>query len=212
TYNNNSAHVEYLLAGAEQGEDGQFTFIRDDDLRKIVQTIPEWCSFIMIADCCRSGALVEGANEIFEHSTNTPRFLWELKDPSSRDLEILITACQNDPVTFNFFLDGKPKSFFLHTLMVAINCFGTHTSNRSLVEQIRSYMTDERVLSKLVGFVGRIQQPELYCNSVQASLCFLSLEIGHNVDPPSDENSGGNGGGAHGISEGSHGSSQAEAY
>jgi hypothetical protein len=89
--------------------------MEDDDLREVVQTIPEECSFTMIADCSHSGAIVEGANEIFGHSTNK-----SIDNPSSRDLGTVITACQNDQVTTNCFVDGKPKRFFLHTLMTVM--------------------------------------------------------------------------------------------
>ncbi|KAK2426486.1 PI-PLC X domain-containing protein [Trifolium repens] len=65
--------------------------MEDDDLCEVVQTIPEECSFTMIADCSHSGAIVEGANEIFGHSTNK-----SIDNPSSRDLGTVITACQND--------------------------------------------------------------------------------------------------------------------
>jgi hypothetical protein len=104
--------------------------MEDDDLREVVQTIPEECSFTMIADCSHSGAIVEGANEIFGHSTNKSidnsiraphnECLWKLNNPSSRDLGTVITACQNDQVTSNCFVDGKPKRFFLHTLMTVM--------------------------------------------------------------------------------------------
>jgi hypothetical protein len=115
----------------------------------------------MIADCSHSGAIVEGANEIFGHSTNK-----SIDNPSSRDLGTVITACQNDQVTSNCFVDGKPKSFFLHTLMLTLDRYGTHISNRSLVERLRSYMAEEKTFNK--GLSGDTEkQKGQNCNGVE---------------------------------------------
>ncbi|WJX60737.1 RING-type E3 ubiquitin transferase [Trifolium repens] len=170
--------------------------MEDDDLREVVQTIPEECSFTMIADCSHSGAIVEGANEIFGHSTNKSidnsiraphnECLWKLNNPSSRDLGTVITACQNDQVTSNCFVDGKPKSFFLHTLMLTLDRYGTHISNRSLVERLRSYMAEEKTFNK--GLSGDTEkQKGQNCNGVEGKI-YTQVSFGLCYQRPPKDN------------------------
>ncbi|GAU18884.1 hypothetical protein TSUD_228740 [Trifolium subterraneum] len=132
----------------------------------------------MISDSCRSGAIIEGANEIIGHSTyqsvsdrrNAPRsrFLQaRLNEPSGRYLGVLITACQSDQSTTAINGSVNSRTYFLPILMSVITRMGVHISNYTLVSEIASSMANS----------GRMcQTPGLYCHPTQMSLEFLSLK------------------------------------
>ncbi|XP_045810042.1 metacaspase-5-like [Trifolium pratense] len=177
-YNNNSGYIEYISLG--KNAEGVKTFISDNTLRHIVEPLPQGCSFTFMADCCCSGALLEGATEIFGSSTQFPVTdkipapmtehldLKRVDLSNCRKLGILFSACQSFETTGGKYCDVKRKqvAYFTDTVIAIINKFGVNISNRFLFEKIKEAYVED----------GKEQSPGLYCDISQVDLLFLSLE------------------------------------
>ncbi|PNX72731.1 metacaspase type ii [Trifolium pratense] len=156
-YNNNSGYIEYISLG--KNAEGVKTFI---------------------SDCCCSGALLEGATEIFGSSTQFPVTdkipapmiehldLKRVDLSNCRKLGILFSACQSFETTGGKYCYVKRKqvAYFTDTVIAIINKFGVNISNRFLFEKIKEAYVED----------GKEQSPGLYCDISQLDLLFLSLE------------------------------------
>lgn len=168
TFDNDTGCEEYMRCHGG-------TMIEDSAIRHLWQTVPEGCSFTFVADCCKSGGLLEGAKEIVGNSkigsTVSEKGLkpWnkvcKLGRPTNHPLGIFISSCQaNEDCRGGFCAERlEHSSFFSQAFLRVIEETRGNVTNLKLVQRITKLLENRPIQTT----------PGLYCDDNQMNLMFL---------------------------------------
>jgi hypothetical protein len=160
----------------------------DTHFRDFVEMIPAQCSFTAVVDSCRSGGILEGANEVVGQSTRSPSIYvkraekdkkFNFGEPTGHPLGIVITACQNHQSSIQIKFKDKGKktygTFFTKSFLEVIKETNGDVSNLELVQRTGQKMNV--LLEAKTYREARAHNPGLYCDDDQKDLIFLSHEM-----------------------------------
>lgn len=151
--------------------------ITDSDLRYISEGVLNDRSFVIVADCCNSGGLLDETEEIIGFSTRDRDLSEKPRKVKAADLDlstrtkphlgILLSSCQSYQSAFGGIDWERLENCALFTkyLLMVIKETKGDVTYRSLVESIGA------IIYKRLGDKSPI--PGLYCKDIQADLKFL---------------------------------------
>lgn len=146
----------------------------DFQLREIAEYVLPGVNFTVVADCCYSGRLIEGLNEVIGNSTRAPHytnkrapksnFIKATRAPSDYPLGVLISATQSDEKAITRFdptFNEKGTCLAQAILHVIAQKQGVVT-NLDLVNQVSRFFKEWNA--------GH--NPGLYCDVIQSNSYF----------------------------------------
>lgn len=163
-YSGHGSHQRDVTGDEQDGEDEGLCpidyeragLIVDDELRGLLQCLPEGAKLTCILDCCHSGTGIDLAYNIYERANK----FYALKEGAQQDTRgqvICVTGCQDDQTSADAFLENKSQGALTAALMQVLPQKPTLDL---LIRRVREFMTKNNFSQIPQIACGRAAIPE----------------------------------------------------